>query len=46
MRDEISKELVNFYKTEMNLILLVELDGRGLVGHQKMRHGRKLMKCI
>ena len=31
MRDEIRKELVNFYKTEMNLILLVELDGRGLV---------------
>ena len=31
MRDEIRKELVNFYKTEINLILLVELDGRRLV---------------
>ncbi|KAJ9687645.1 hypothetical protein PVL29_016218 [Vitis rotundifolia] len=31
MHDEIRKELVNFYKTEMKLILLVELDGRGLM---------------
>ena len=31
MQDEIRKELVNLYKAEMNPILLVELDGRGLV---------------
>ena len=29
--DEIHKELLNFYKGEMNPILLVELDGRGLL---------------
>ncbi|RVW77559.1 putative disease resistance protein [Vitis vinifera] len=31
MRKEIRKELVNFYEAEMNPILLVELDGRGLM---------------
>ena len=31
MRDEIRKELMNFYKAETNPILLVELDGRGLM---------------
>ncbi|XP_034702622.1 probable disease resistance protein At4g27220 isoform X3 [Vitis riparia] len=31
MRKEIHKELVNFYEAEMNPILLVELDGRGLM---------------
>ncbi|KAJ9687644.1 hypothetical protein PVL29_016217 [Vitis rotundifolia] len=31
MRDEIREELVNFYKAKMNPILLVELDGRGLM---------------
>ncbi|KAJ9687647.1 hypothetical protein PVL29_016220 [Vitis rotundifolia] len=31
MQDEIRKELENFYKAEMNLIPLVELDGRGLM---------------
>ena len=30
-RDEIRKELVNFYKAKINPILLVELDGRGLM---------------
>ncbi|RVW73872.1 hypothetical protein CK203_059898 [Vitis vinifera] len=31
MREEIRKELVNFYEAEMNPIPLVELDGRGLM---------------
>ena len=31
MLDEIRKELMNFYKAEMNLVQLVELDGRGLM---------------
>ncbi|KAJ9687642.1 hypothetical protein PVL29_016215 [Vitis rotundifolia] len=31
MRDEIRKELVNFYEAEMNPKLLVELDGEGLM---------------
>ena len=31
MPDEIHKELLNFYKGEMNPILFVELDGRGLL---------------